>query len=206
MSNLVFRIAALAFVIAGPISIGARAQIAGAPPATIPPWGFDLAGADFAAKPGDDFFRYGNGRWYDQAVIPPDRSSDGVFAALSVTAEARVHEILERGAEGVDPSVRADAAKIGALYAAFMDEARAEALDAQPIAPFLEKIRSVSTQEQFAELMGSGGELAEPREAAPRGVMGFDTQIVIVRLLGKLKQLVAKLERFAAFAPRRLKQ
>ena len=24
-------------------------------------WGFDIAGADFAVRPGDDFFRYANG-------------------------------------------------------------------------------------------------------------------------------------------------
>jgi putative endopeptidase len=156
MSNLRCRIAALALLIASALGAAALGQNQGSPPAAIQPWGFDLAGADFAAKPGDDFFRYGNGRWYDQAVIPPDRSSDGVFASLSVTAEARVREILERGEEGVDPSVRADAAKIGALYAAFMNEARTEALDAQPLAPFLEKIRSTATPEQFAELMGSG--------------------------------------------------
>jgi putative endopeptidase len=156
MSNLACRIATLALLFAGAPGLGALGQTAGSAPAAIGAWGFDLSGTDFAAKPGDDFFHYGNGRWYDRAVIPPDRSSDGVFAGLSVTAEARVRDILERGEDGVGAAVRADAAKIGAFYAAFMNEARAEALDAAPIAPFLEKIRGAATYEQFAELMGSG--------------------------------------------------
>jgi hypothetical protein len=49
-----------------------------------------------------------------------------VAPALSDTAEARL-----RGWDGVGASSRADAAKIGAFNAAFMDEARADALDAR---------------------------------------------------------------------------
>jgi len=157
MSNLICRTAALALFIAGAQNIGAVAQPAGSVPAAIGSWGFDLSGVDFAKKPGDDFFRYGNGLWHDRAVIPPDRSSNGAFVALSITAEARIREILERGAQGVDPVARVDAAKIGAFYAAFMDEARAEALDAQPIAPFLLMIRGAATREELADLMGTGG-------------------------------------------------
>src|SRR5207249_4112710 len=108
---------------------GAVGQPAGLAPSAVGSWGFDLSGADFATKPGDDFFRYGNGVWYDQAVIPPDRSSNGIFTALSITAEARIRDILQSGEERGDSSVRADASKIGAFYAAFMNEARAEALD-----------------------------------------------------------------------------
>jgi putative endopeptidase len=156
MSNLACRIAALALLLAVAPGLDAPGQTPSPSPPAIGAWRFDLSGTDFAAKPGDDFFHYGNGRWYDRAVIPPDRSSDGVFAGLSVTAEARVRDILERGEDGVDASVQADAAKIGAFYAAFMNEARAETLDGAPIAPFLEKIRSAATYEQFAELMGSG--------------------------------------------------
>ena len=38
-------------------------------------WGFDLAGMDKSVRPGDDFFRYANGAWFDKAVIPSDRTS-----------------------------------------------------------------------------------------------------------------------------------
>jgi putative endopeptidase len=159
MTKLACRIAALALFMAAAPALGVFAQSAPAPAAATPaiaPWGFDLAGADFATKPGDNFFRYGDGRWYDRAVIPPDRSSDGVFASLSVTAEERVRGILEHGADGVDPSVRTDAAKVGAFYTAFMNESRAEALDTAPIAPQIERLRRAATYEEFAELMGNG--------------------------------------------------
>ena len=48
--------------------------------------------------------------------------------------------------------------KVGAFYKAFMDETRVEALDAEPIAPFLQRIRAAVTSEELVDLMGSGRE------------------------------------------------
>jgi putative endopeptidase len=60
---------------------------------------------------------------------------------------------LERGGTGVDSSARNDALKIGAFYSNFMDEARAEALDAEPIAPLIRTLRVAETRDDLAELM-----------------------------------------------------
>jgi len=117
------------------------------------PWGFDLSGADRATKPGDDFFRYSNGAWFDRTVIAPDRNTHSIDTALSDIAEARIRDILVRGETGVEPSARKDAAKIATFYASFMDEARAEALDANPIAPLIQTLRVADTRADLAELM-----------------------------------------------------
>jgi putative endopeptidase len=117
------------------------------------PWGFDLSGADLATKPGDDFFRYSNGAWLDRAVIAPDRDTSSVDTVLSDIVEARIRDILVQGEAGVEPPERTDAAKIGTFYANFMDEARAEALDASPIAPLIQRLRAADTRDDLAELM-----------------------------------------------------
>jgi putative endopeptidase len=117
------------------------------------PWGFDLSGADFATRPGDDFFRYSNGVWFDRTVIAPDRNTNSVDTVLSDITEARIREILVRGETGTEPSARKDAAKISTFYSNFMDEARAEALDAHPIAPLIRTIRLADTRADLAELM-----------------------------------------------------
>src|SRR6516165_11023391 len=117
------------------------------------PWGFDLSGMDLAIKPGDDFFRYSNGVWFDQAVIAPDRNTNSVDTVLSDSAEVRIREILMRGETGVERSARDDAAKIGIFYSNFMDEARVEALDANPIAPLIRMLRIADTHADLAELM-----------------------------------------------------
>src|SRR5262245_15082069 len=119
------------------------------------PWGFDLTGIDPSAKPGDDFFRFANGAWHDRTIIAPDRDSNGIDRILNDVVELRIRDILERGENGVEASARADAAKIGAFYAAFMNEARAETLDAQPIKPLIQQLRAAVSRDDLAGLMGA---------------------------------------------------
>jgi putative endopeptidase len=116
------------------------------------PWGFDLSGADLGIKAGDDFFRYSNGVWLDRAVISPDHDTNSVDNTLSDIVEGRIRDILMSGTN-VEPSAREDAAKAGVFYSNFMDEPRAEALDANPITPFVRMVRRAENRADLAELM-----------------------------------------------------
>ena len=55
-------------------------------PAAPPPkpaygsFGVDLTQMDTSVRPGDDFYRYVNGKWTDTAQIPPDKSYYGTIA------------------------------------------------------------------------------------------------------------------------------
>jgi len=100
MLNLAYRIAAVILVIFASQIIAPMGLALDYPPAATGGWGFDFTGANFAKKPGDDFFRYANGSWYDRAVIPADRSSIGPSILLRMTAEVRIREILEQAREG----------------------------------------------------------------------------------------------------------
>ncbi len=115
-------------------------------------WGFDLSGMDHSVKPGDDFFKFANGKWAERTEIPADRVRYGNFNKLRELSDNRMHAILEDAAAGrlTDP----DAAKIAAGYRAFMDEAAVEALDAKPLAPELAEIRKVGSKDDFTALMG----------------------------------------------------
>jgi putative endopeptidase len=115
-------------------------------------WGFDKSGMDPSVKPGDDFFKYANGKWAERTEIPSDRVRFGNFDVLAQLSENRVHAILDDALAGKvqDP----DAAKIAAAYASFMDEATVEKLDAKPIAPELAQVRAVKTRDQMTALMG----------------------------------------------------
>ena len=114
-------------------------------------WGFDQSGMDRSVRPGDDFFKFANGAWDTRTTIPSDRVRYGNFHKLRELSEHRMHAILEDAKAGKlsDP----DAAKIAAGYAAFMDEALAEKLDAKPIAPALAQIRAVKSKAAFTALM-----------------------------------------------------
>jgi putative endopeptidase len=142
-------VAAMALILAAGL-----ASNTGAAP-IVGDWGFDTAGMDPSVKPGDDFFKYGNGGWDAKTAIPADKNSAGVDYVISDEAEKRVHGILEGDpAAGAGP----DAAKVHAAYLAFMDDKRADALGAKPIAPELAAIRAVKTKTEMASLMGKAAE------------------------------------------------
>ena len=115
-------------------------------------WGFDLAGRDAAAKPGQDFFQYANGSYLKGLEIPADRTSWGAFNMLNELSQNRLHAVVDRAA--ADKATSGDAAKVGTLYASFMDEAAVEALGAKPLAADLAAIRAETTRSDIARMMG----------------------------------------------------
>jgi putative endopeptidase len=124
-----------------------------APAPQIGAWGFDVNGVDAKAKPGDSFFDYANGAWAARTVIPPDKARFGMFDALRDKTEDQVHTIIMAAARsGASPGT--DEGKIGALYNAFMDEARIEQRGSAPITDDLNKIRDAKTKTDIAALMG----------------------------------------------------
>src|SRR5919198_4639764 len=80
MGKISSAVAAVVILIAAPQAIGRAEQSTRVPAVAgeYAPWGFDLTGMDRSAKPGDDFFRYANGAWYDRTRIAPDRDSNGI--------------------------------------------------------------------------------------------------------------------------------
>ena len=71
----------------------ADGQVPAANKAVLGAWGVDLSGMDRNVKPGDDFFRYVNGAWFDTAEIPPDRTTTGSFVQLDIQSETRIRSI-----------------------------------------------------------------------------------------------------------------
>jgi putative endopeptidase len=147
-------------------------------------WGIDLAGRDLSVRPGDSFYRYANGTWDANAVIPADRTRYGNFDRLTVLSESRTRAIIETAAAGhsTDP----DAAKIGAAYNAFMDEARVEALDAKPLARDLAAIKAAKTRAALALLMADAnrgfqsGIFGAAINADGKAIVDYETQVAQV--------------------------
>src|SRR3954463_15641164 len=50
-------------------------------------WGLDVASGDTAVKPGNDFYRYAQGKWLETSQIPPDRTSWGSFVEFADRSE-----------------------------------------------------------------------------------------------------------------------
>ncbi len=113
-------------------------------------WGVDLTSEDHSIAPGDDFFMYGDGAWFNKAVIPADQTSTGVSRAIYNRAQVQLRSLIEISAR--DPKTPT-ARQVGGLYKAFMDESRIEALDDKPLRPVLARIAEVRTKDQFLALM-----------------------------------------------------
>ena len=58
--------------------------------AALGSFGVETANMDTAVKPGDDFFRYANGKWLATFKMPDDKSRFGAFDALGDKSEADV--------------------------------------------------------------------------------------------------------------------
>ena len=114
-------------------------------------FGIELANMDTSVDPGDNFFEYVNGTWLKETEIPSDRSNYSSFGVLRDEAEIKVREIIERAASVENPS--SAQRRIGDLYAAFTNEDAIEAAGLSPIAADLERVRSVESLEEAAQLM-----------------------------------------------------
>jgi putative endopeptidase len=120
-------------------------------------WGVDLEGMDTSVKPGDDFFRFANGKWAAATEIPADRSRFGAFDLLRDLSEIRVRAIVENWAADKSLKPGSDEAKIATIYRTFLDEAAAEKLDSKPIQPQLKALKKAKTRNDLAKIMARSG-------------------------------------------------
>jgi len=108
-------------------------------------------------RPQDDLFGHVNGTWLATAEIPPDLTRIGGFIDLLLEAEADVGDILREASEASAAGTVApgsNAQKIGDLFASFMDEARVEALGADPLADDLAAIDALQGVDDLPALLG----------------------------------------------------
>jgi len=131
----------------------------------------NVAGFDADVPPTQDLFRHVNGRWLATTDIPDDRPRWGAFEALREAADQAVRQIINGLGTPADPAD--DDAKIAALYASFMDEARADAVGAAPLKPVFDRIDAIDSLATLAAYWGwamrsgLGGVVDVDRDADP---------------------------------------
>jgi putative endopeptidase len=115
-------------------------------------WGFDAAGRDLGVSPARDFYQYANGAYLKALEIPADRSRFGAFDKLNELSENRMRAVVEEAA--ADHAASGERGQVGALYRAFMDEARIEQLGARPLGGELAAIKVEKSRADVARTMG----------------------------------------------------
>src|SRR5699024_5133517 len=135
-------------------SAAAHAATAATPAPAATASGIDMDAIDKAVKPGDDFFMYANGSWYEHAKIPSDRSSVGTFLTVYKKTQKHVTDIIKQAAES-HPEAGSEARKIADYYAAFMDTDATEKHGLEPLKPLLDAVAGIQSREDLARVLSS---------------------------------------------------
>jgi putative endopeptidase len=121
--------------------------------AAIGTFGVDTAQMDTSVRPGDDFYKYVNGKWVSTFQMPPDKARYGVFDALRDKSENDVHLLLDDLAK-TSPAAGSVQQKVVDFYNSWMDEAAIEARGFAPLKAGLEAIHLARAKADIVKLMG----------------------------------------------------
>ncbi len=149
-----FFLLSTAFVIAAASPLAAEPNATPATKPALGTFGVDQSGMDTATKPGDDFYTYVSGGWQQRTVIPADRASWSAFAVLSSLSDQRTRSVIEDASKSPG-APGSNNAKIGIVYASFMDADAIEARGAEPLKPDLAMIAAIASPADVTRVMAT---------------------------------------------------
>ncbi|MEO6347613.1 MAG: M13 family metallopeptidase N-terminal domain-containing protein, partial [Aquaticitalea sp.] len=103
----------------------------------------EITGMDPTLRPGDNFYRYVNGKWYDSIPIPATQAGVGAYMFMNYPQRIRLQGILDSVSKGQHPAGSIEQ-KVGDFYASGMDTVTIEKRGYDPIKPTLAKIEAIS--------------------------------------------------------------
>ncbi len=126
--------------------------------------GINLDYMDRTVKPGDDFFRFVNGTWFDTTEIPGDKTRWGSFDELRQNTDKDALAILKEAVANKKLDPNSDQAKAVKVYQTYMDTISRNKLGIKPLQPALKKINAIKNVQDLSNLI---------TEMAPTGGIGF---------------------------------
>ncbi|MEN0052863.1 MAG: M13 family metallopeptidase [Mucilaginibacter sp.] len=103
----------------------------------------DVAGLNPQIKPGDNFFRFVNARWYDTVKIADDQSGVGSYSFLNIPQKILLQNILDSVSKTNNPAGSIEQ-KVGDFYASGMDMTTINHRGYQPIKSILSGIDAIN--------------------------------------------------------------
>jgi putative endopeptidase len=107
-------------------------------------FGIDLSQQDINVRPGDDFFRYANGRWLREYEIPESRSEHGAFIGLRDRSDERVRTIIDE-LTSREPTAGSIEQKISDYYRSYMNTDALEELGITPLRADLARLQEIDS-------------------------------------------------------------
>ena len=97
---------------------------------------------DSSVKPGDNFYMFANGIWYDTATILPTESRAGARLEMDFVTKANIRSILTQASTADSPRGSIEQ-KVGDFFASGMDTVAIEKKGFDPIRTYLNQIDSI---------------------------------------------------------------
>jgi len=126
--------------------------------------GIQLEYMDKSVKPGDDFFRFVNGTWFDKAEIPADRTRWGSFDELRQNTDRDALAILKEAANNLKLDPTSDQMKAVHVFNTYLDFETRNKLGITPIQSTLNQINAIKNVNDVLALV---------IEKMPEGGLGF---------------------------------
>jgi putative endopeptidase len=120
-----------------------------------------LTGIDSTLRPGDDFFKYVNGKWYDSVPIPASQSGVGAYMFMNYPQRMRLQGILDSISQIKNPA-GSIAEKVADFYASGMDTLTIEKRGYAPIKPLLSKIDAITDLPSLLNFVGNQVKVDNP--------------------------------------------
>lgn len=114
----------------------------------------DLAGLDRSVKPGDNFFEYVNGRWYNTVKIDNDQAGVGSYSFLNIPQKRLLQNILDSVSKTKNKKGSIEQ-KVGDFYASGMDMATIDRRGYEPVKPLLARIISIGSVSALIEYVAA---------------------------------------------------
>src|SRR6185437_14074161 len=115
----------------------------------------DVAGLDSSIKPGDNFFRLVNGRWYDTVKIADDQSGIGSYSFLNIPQRQLLQHILDSVSK-TQPAAGSIEQKVGDFYTSGMDTVTINGRGYEPIRPMLGLVDSIGDVPSLMKVVTTG--------------------------------------------------
>jgi putative endopeptidase len=109
-----------------------------------------IQGIDFTLKPGDNFFLYADGKWYDTAQIPSTQAGVGTYMFMNYPQRIRLQHILD-SVSRINSPKGSIAQLVGDFYASGMDTVTIDKRGYEPLKPILARIDAINSP---ASLLG----------------------------------------------------
>ncbi|MFN8335331.1 MAG: M13 family metallopeptidase [Cyclobacteriaceae bacterium] len=125
-----------------------------------------ITGIDSTRKPGDDFFTYVNGIWYDTARIPESQTGVGSYSFLNFPQRMRLRAILDSVSKA-DNAPGSIEQKVGDFYASGMDTAAINKRGYEPVKPLLIRIDELKDVNALLKLV------CDEQKTGNSSILGF---------------------------------